>query len=87
MIGLLEWRQELPLNAAGPTWPGEVKRMNLSERIILRTMESPCRKCPQRFEDRELCMHDCHKLESFQNAMVRSHEERVRWFSSRLRAA
>jgi len=30
--------------------------MNLTERLIIKTMESPCRTCPQRFKDRELCM-------------------------------
>lgn len=61
--------------------------MNLSERLIVKTMESPCRTCSRRFEDREQCMRDCPRLEAFQNAMVEFHEDRVLWFSSRLRAA
>ena len=61
--------------------------MNLSERLIIKTMESPCRLCPQRYKDRELCMEDCPRLGAFQDAMVQVQEEKVLWFSTRLRAA
>ncbi|MBW1980990.1 MAG: hypothetical protein JRJ12_07195 [Deltaproteobacteria bacterium] len=61
--------------------------MDLNERLIVRTMESPCRTCQRRNENRELCMRDCRKLEEFQDAMIQSHEQRIVWFSSRLRAA
>jgi hypothetical protein len=61
--------------------------VNLSERLIIKTMESPCRECPQRHKDRELCMEGCPKLGAFQDAMVQVQEEKVLWFSTRLRAA
>jgi len=61
--------------------------MDYNERMIIKTVERPCRGCPRLEEDRELCMRDCHKLEAFQRAMVRFQEEKVHWFSARLRAA
>jgi hypothetical protein len=61
--------------------------MDYNERMITKTMESPCRGCSRLAEDRESCMRDCHELEAFQDAMVRSREERINWFSVRLRAA
>ena len=61
--------------------------MNLTERLIIKTMESPCRTCPQRFQDRELCMENCATLGAFQDGMIRVQEEKVLWFSTRLRAA
>jgi len=61
--------------------------MDYNERMIIKTVESPCRGCPKLEEDRELCMRDCDKLEAFQRAMVRFQEEKVHWFSARLRAA
>ncbi|MCG6982023.1 MAG: hypothetical protein LJE88_11505 [Deltaproteobacteria bacterium] len=61
--------------------------MNYNERMIIKTVESPCRGCPKLDEDRELCMRDCNKLEAFQRAMVRFQEQKVHWFSDRLHAA
>ncbi len=61
--------------------------MDYNERMIVKTIESPCRGCPRLDEDRELCMRNCDKLEAFQKAMIRLHEEKVHWFSTRLRAA
>lgn len=61
--------------------------MDYNDKMIIKTMESPCRGCPRLEEDRELCMRNCHKLEAFQKAMVNSHEQKISWFSSRLRAA
>jgi hypothetical protein len=61
--------------------------MEYNERMIIKTVESPCRGCPRLEEDRELCMRDCGRLEAFQRAMVRFQEEKVHWFSARLRAA
>ncbi|MFP3870749.1 MAG: hypothetical protein ACLFVT_07745 [Syntrophobacteria bacterium] len=61
--------------------------MDYNDRMIIKTVESPCRTCPRRNEDRELCMRDCPKLKAFQEAMVHLHEEKINWFSSRLRAA
>ncbi|UCG12082.1 MAG: hypothetical protein JSU72_16475 [Deltaproteobacteria bacterium] len=61
--------------------------MDYNEKMIVKTIESPCRGCHRLPEDREQCMRDCHKLEAFQEAMVTFHEEKVQWFSSRLRAA
>jgi hypothetical protein len=55
--------------------------------LIIKTIESPCRLCPKRYKDRELCMEDCPKLGAFQDAMVQVQEEKVLWFSTRLRAA
>jgi hypothetical protein len=61
--------------------------MDYNERMIIKTVESPCRGCPKLDEDRELCMRDCNKLEAFQRAMVRFQEQKVHWFSDRLHAA
>jgi hypothetical protein len=61
--------------------------MDYNERMIIKTVESPCRGCPKLGEDRELCMRDCNKLEAFQRAMVRFQEQKVHWFSDRLHAA
>ena len=61
--------------------------MDYNEKMIIKTIESPCRGCPKSDQDREQCMHDCDKLGAFQEAMVRVHEEKVYWFSTRLRAA
>jgi hypothetical protein len=61
--------------------------MDYNERMIIKTVESPCRACPRRDEDRELCMKGCDKLAAFQKAMVMFQEEKVHWFSARLRAA
>lgn len=61
--------------------------MDYNERMIVKTVESPCRGCPKLDEDRELCMRDCNKLEAFQRAMVRFQEQKVHWFSDRLHAA
>ncbi len=61
--------------------------MDYNERMIVKTVESPCRGCPKLEEDRELCMRDCNKLEAFQRAMVRFQEQKVHWFSDRLHAA
>ncbi|MGD8371254.1 MAG: hypothetical protein PVF76_03225 [Syntrophobacterales bacterium] len=61
--------------------------MDYNEKMIIKTIESPCRGCPKLEQDRELCMRDCDKLQAFQDAMVRVQEEKVHWFSSRLRAA
>jgi hypothetical protein len=61
--------------------------VNLSERLIIKTMESPCRTCSQRYQERELCMEGCPRLGAFQDAMVQVQEEKVLWFSTRLRAA
>ncbi len=61
--------------------------MDYNDKMIVKTIESPCRNCPKLDEDRELCMRDCDKLIAFPYAMVRFHEEKVHWFSSRLRAA
>jgi hypothetical protein len=61
--------------------------MDYNDRMIVKTMESPCRGCHRLAEDRELCMYDCSKLQEFQDAMVRLREQKIHWFSSRLRAA
>lgn len=61
--------------------------MDYNERMIIKTIESPCRGCSKLGEDRELCMRDCDRLQAFQAAMVKFHEEKVHWFSTRLRAA
>jgi hypothetical protein len=61
--------------------------MDYNEKMIIKTIESPCRDCPKLDQDRELCMRDCDKLGAFQEAMVKCHEEKVHWFSTRLRAA
>jgi len=61
--------------------------MDYNDRMIIKTIESPCRGCSRLDEDRELCMRDCDKLEAFQKAMVKFHEDKVHWFSARLRAA
>jgi hypothetical protein len=61
--------------------------MNYNERMIIKTVESPCRDCPRLQEDRELCMRDCDILEAFQVAMIRLQEEKVHWFSNRRQAA
>ena len=61
--------------------------MDYNERMIIKTVESPCRGCPKLDEDRELCMRDCNKLEAFQRAMVKFQEQKVHWFSDRLHAA
>jgi hypothetical protein len=61
--------------------------MDYNERMIIKTVESPCRGCPKLGEDRELCMRDCNKLEAFQRAMVSFQEQKVHWFSDRLHAA
>ena len=61
--------------------------MDYNERMIIKTVESPCRGCAKLDEDRELCMRDCNKLEAFQRAMVRFQEQKVHWFSDRLHAA
>jgi predicted Fe-S protein YdhL (DUF1289 family) len=61
--------------------------MDYNERMIVKTVESPCRGCSRLAEDRELCMRGCDRLETFQRAMVRFQEEKVHWFSARLRAA
>jgi hypothetical protein len=61
--------------------------MDYNERMIIKTVESPCRGCSRLDEDRELCMRDCDKLVAFQRAMVKFQEEKVHWFSTRRRAA
>jgi hypothetical protein len=61
--------------------------MDYNDRMIIKTMESPCRGCPRLAENRELCMYDCSRLQAFQEAIVKSHEKKVHWFSARLRAA
>ena len=61
--------------------------MDYNDRMIIKTIESPCRGCSKLDQDREVCMRDCDKLGAFQDAMVRCQEEKVHWFSTRLRAA
>ena len=61
--------------------------MDYNEKMIIKTIESPCRGCSKLDQDREVCMRDCDKLGAFQDAMIRSQEEKVYWFSTRLRAA
>jgi hypothetical protein len=61
--------------------------MDYNEKMIIKTIESPCRGCPQSDQDREQCMRDCDRLRDFQEAMVKFHEAKIHWFSTRLRAA
>jgi hypothetical protein len=64
-----------------------VKVVDYNDRMIIKTIESPCRDCPRRHQDRELCMRDCPRLQAFQEAMISVQEDKIHWFSARLRAA
>ncbi len=50
---------------------------------LVRTVESPCRRCENIDQNKEECSKDCAKLNAFQAAILRHDENEIKNFQFR----